>query len=324
MKKKITKLLCVLMMFVLAMSLIACGSKKDDSSDSKKDAVVSDKKSDNGDGADKKEPASASGDITVEELFENMTKASEDLEGVTGKASFVLDMEAAGESMKIGADMNIEANTQPLEAHVDMNLDLESGGQTMSMDYELYEIEKDDTIKLYMNMYDRWMYQEQEFDKDEYEGLLEEAMGSLSLEDFNFDDLSDVLDKAELTLDGDEYSLELEMSLATLLDVIDEAGLTSELETMLDEELNGMELSDLPDVTVSFALKVNADTFLPSSMSFKITMGKLEVDGESLEIKDLHMDIEYTSYDKVSIEVPEEALEAETNGSQDMDFSDLY
>ena len=299
MKKNIQKILCVLMILVLAMSFTACGSKKSSSNKDKAD----DKKEETSkkDETDDKDVSSVE-DLTVEEVLTKMSEASEEIKGAAIEGSFVFDVEMAEEAIAMSADFTCESNVDPLKAHMDMDMSMDYAGQSMDMTVELYEVQEDDVIKVYTCVMDQWTCEETDMSDMEFD------MSQFA--DVDFSQFLDYLDKAEVKTEDGEYVIELELTMAKILEILEENGLSEEIEAYE---------SMLPDATLTVEIGVDAESFLPTKMFIMLEMDEFEVEeGQSLAVNEFSINMEYTSYEEADIEVPADVIEeAESN-------ADLY
>lgn len=300
MKKNIKKILCVLMILVLAMSFTACGSKKSSSN--------ADSKDDKNTQTDKEEKLE---ELTVEEIYEKMSEAAKDVKGSSSEASFVFDVEMADEAMEITGDITCEANIEPINAHMNMELKIEYAEQSLDMDMEMYEIQEDDKIKVYTNVMDQWTYEET--DMADMEDL---GFDMSMLEDFDFSKLEEFLDIAEVKAEKDgNYKIDITITTDKVIEILESLELGDEI-----KEYKSM----LPDASLMVSLVVDGKTFLPEKMSIYLEMDEFEIEeGQSLKINEVSMDMKYNSYEDVEIKVPDSVVkEAEDNANADLDFDD--
>lgn len=290
--KNLKKIVSLLMILVLAMSFTACGSKDSSSKE------------------DKKVNANLA-ELTVAEVLEKVAEASKNSKGAAFEANFEFDVEMGEEAIKASADMTGETlvKDEAVSSHVSMNMNVDAAGQKMEMPMEMYQVQDGDVIKMYMNMFETWTYQETDisdmgvsFDMSQYEDMLK---------DVDYEKVLEYLDVAKVETKDGNYVLNMEITLATILDIVEESGLLE------DEEID---LSILPEAALKVKFAVDGETFLPASMSIVIEMDEFEIEGQSLAVNAFSVDMKYTSYDVKEIVVPDEAIESETAS---YDFEDV-
>lgn len=296
--KNLKKIVCLLMILVLAMSFTACGSKNS-SKDSKKDDV--------------KVNANLA-ELSVAEVLEKVAEASKDSTGAAFEANFEFDVEAADQAIKASADMTGETlvKDEAVSSHVNMTMNIDMAGQKMEMPMEMYLVQDGDVMKMYMNMFETWTYQETDmsdmgvsFDMSQYEDMLK---------DIDMEKVLEYLDVAKVETKDGNYVVDMEITLATIMDAVKESGL-------LDGE--DVDLSILPKAALKVKFAVDGTTFLPASTTIVIEMDEFEMEGQKLAVNAFKVDMKYTSYDVKEIVVPEEAIESETASSDFEDFEDI-
>ena len=295
MKNNLKRIACTLMILVLAMSFTACGSKKSTSKDSKKE--------------DTKVNANLA-ELTVADVLDKMAEASKDMTGAAFEADFVFDIEMSGEAIKVSADMTGETLTKDtVSSHVNMNMNMDYAGQSMEMPMEMYQIQDGDVMKMYMNMYETWTYQESDMsdmgvslDMSQYEDMLK---------DVDMNEVLEYLDVAEVTTKDGNYVVDMEITLATIMDAVKESGL-------LDGQ--DVDLSILPEAALKVNFAVDGKTFLPETMTIVIEMDEFEMEGQTLAVNEFTIDMKYTSYEVDEIVVPEEAIASESTSSDFDEF----
>ena len=293
--KNLKKIACLLMVLVLAMSFTACGSKDSASKE------------------DKKVNANLA-ELSVAEVLEKVAEASKDSTGAAFEAEFEFDVEAADQAIKASADMTGETlvKDEAVSSHVNMTMNVDMAGQKMEMPMEMYQVQDGDVMKMYMNMFETWTYQESDmsdmgvsFDMSQYEDMLK---------DVDMEKVLEYLDVAKVETKDGNYVVDMEITLATIMDAVKESGL-------LDGE--DVDLSILPEAALKVKFAVNGTTFLPASMTIAIEMDEFEMEGQKLAVNAFSIDMKYTSYDVKEIVVPEEAIESETASSDFEDFEDI-
>ena len=92
------------------------------------------------------------------------------------------------------------------------------------------------------------------------------------------------------------------MLFRSLLSKLEELGLT--------KELGDIDLSVVPDATVTLKSAFDGKTYLPVSTSMAVEMDPIEYQGTKIELTTFIFDMTFDSYDSVDITVPKEALAA--------------
>lgn len=285
MKRKITKVLSLVMMLVVAMSLMACGSKS--SSSNLKE-------------------------ISAEELFEKVSEASKDAKGISMTGTMGAKIASDGQEVSFSIDYDSKTNNEPLESYVKANATVNMLGQEQEMEMELYEVTAEDgSIDVYMNILGQWMYQsmdtsDADVDTAEIEAALE------MIQSIDFETVSEYFDKMEVKTNKNNYNLVVELTSAKLIEKLEASAFASALEDI--------DTTEIPDVTIKLSLTVDGKTFLPKAMTINFDMGSFEVEGTEMQISDVVLDFKVNSYDSVEITVPDEALEAKDSNASVSDY----
>lgn len=283
--KNLKKIVCLLMILVLSMSFVGCGSKK---SSSKKE--------------DKKVNANLE-ELTVADVLEKMTEASADMKGAEMEADVIFDVEYDGQDIKVTADMTAESLVEDtVSTHLDMTMSMDYAGQKMEIPMEMYQVQNDDVMKMYMNMFGAWTYQESDMSDMGVDLDMSQYTDMLDLIDL--DEVLGYLDKSEVTTKDGNYVVDLELTMSTLMDLVGE---------YLDDA--DVDLSMIPDVALKVSFAVDGKTFLPETMSIVLEMDEFEMEGVSLAVNACEINMEYTSYEVDEIVVPQEAIDSEDSSS---------
>ena len=271
--KTIKRLLCLTMAMIMAMSVVACGSKSDK----------------------QKVPA-----ITTEELMTKVSEANIEAAGVTAEGTMDISAKLSGMEIALKADYNMKTNVDPMQAEIEMNMDMDAMGQKESVSCVIYEIADGDLMETYTGMNGDWTYQS--VDMEEYNVYIEELVELGT--SFNIEDYADYFDKMETKASGDNYVLTLSSSTKTILSKLEESEFASYLE--------GVDTSIIPEAKVTMKCTFDGKTYLPVSTSFSVELPKTTYEGMEIELDKCEMNFKYTSFDAVEITVPEEALAAKS------------
>lgn len=285
MKKNLTKLVSIFMMLVLAMSLMACGSKSATAGEQKSNLEQ----------------------LSANDLIDKMSEALKDVEGISLKGNISGTVSVSGEKMGGSAKIESKVNLKDsVAAYVKANISVDVLGQTQDMTVETYELVNEDTMETYVNYLDQWTYESVELSENNNIDITSSI---------DFSAIEEYFDKVEVKTSGNKYNLVYEITSTNLIDKLENAGFLPS--SVLEE------ISEIPDVKVTLTVAVDGKTFLPSTMSLGIDMDKFEVEGMEFELTDFVCEIEYESYGSVEITVPDEALEAKENGNDYSGF-DLF
>lgn len=278
MKKSLKRLLSVMMVVVLAMGLVACGSSDKKDKDAANEAIEK---------------------LTAEQLIEKMANNTTEVDGVkvSGTIDFALKMSMQGEEQKItmDGDMEVKASADLKNAYMKANFGYDMAGESEDMSMEAYSVLNDDVMDVYANMGDGWTYEEQEL--EDYNGM-EELQSMMT--DFDYSAIKDYCSDITVDVKKGNYELVATIDSSKVAEIADEVG--------ADTSSLGLDLSSLPNFKIILKAVVDAETFLPKSMSVTGEMDKFEMQGVSLELSKCAIEITYDSYDAVTIEVPEDVL----------------
>lgn len=283
MKKSIRKVLCMLMVAVLTMSFVACGTKKTVSN--------SDGKNDNKNVLDMEE-------LSVEEIFNKMNEATKKAEGATVKGDFGFEANVSDEEISVAGKIKGEMSIEPVKTHMEMDFEVEYQNESMDMEIEMYQIQEDDSVKVYMNVLNQWILEETD--------MSDVGIDTSMLEDIDIDELLEYLDSAKVKNEDDKYVVTLKITLEKMLEILKENGYEDEI-----EEYEAF----LPEAGLVIKIGIEAETFLLQNISIEFKMDEIELgDDEFIELKECSMNFEYTSYEKQDIDVPKEVIkEAKEN-----------
>ena len=290
MKSKLTKIVSILMMLVLSMSFMACGSK----------SVTS--KSENSD-LEK---------LTAEELLDKVSEAAKDIEGVSITGDIGAKISISGQDMEANVNLEAKANKEPSASYCKADVSIDLSGQKQDVSAEAYSVMNGDTMEFYTNVLDKWSYESTDLSEAEDNIDAEQIMDMLG--NIDYSDVSEYFDNIEVKTSGNNYELVFEVTSANLIDKLKDSVLASALEDA--------DTSVVPDTTVKFILAVDGKTFLPKTVSLDIDMDSFEADGIEIELSYFEFELKFDSFDSVEITVPDEALEAKENENEN-DMSDL-
>ncbi len=284
MKKNLKKLVSLVLVVVLAMAMAACGS-----SEVEKDAN-----------------AGSADQLSTEQLFEKIKTTSTDVDGITMSGNVELAMKITVSSdgvdakAEMGIDGTIEAktSTEPKASYMKGEFNMDAMGQSQNMEFENYAVANGDSMDVYSKEDGEWNYEED--DISEYSGMLQGLQSSLK--DVSFADIKEYCSDITSELKKGNYTIVAKMDSKKLLEMAQDAG--------ADSSSLGVDLSAIPDFMVIITVVVDAEKYLPQSMSVALDMDKFEMQGATYELKKCVIEFTVDSYDAVTITVPEEALAA--------------
>ena len=166
------------------------------------------------------------------------------------------------------------------------------------MEFENYAVANGDSMDVYSKEDGEWNYEED--DISEYSGMLQGLQSSLK--DVSFADIKEYCSDITSELKKGNYTIVAKMDSKKLLEMAEDAG--------ADSSSLGVDLSAIPDFMVIITVVVDAEKYLPQSMSVALDMDKFEMQGATYELKKCVIEFTVDSYDAVTITVPEEALAA--------------
>ena len=284
MKKNLKKLVSLVLVVVLAMAMAACGS-----SEVEKDAN-----------------AGSADQLSTEQLFEKIKTTSTDVDGITMSGNVELAMKITVSSdgvdakAEMGIDGTIEAktSTEPKASYMKGEFNMDAMGQSQNMEFENYAVANGDSMDVYSKEDGEWNYEED--DISEYSGMLQGLQSSLK--DVSFADIKEYCSDITSELKKGNYTIVAKMDSKKLLEMAEDAG--------ADSSSLVVDLSAIPDFMVIITVVVDAEKYLPQSMSVALDMDKFEMQGATYELKKCVIEFTVDSYDAVTITVPEEALAA--------------
>jgi hypothetical protein len=274
MKKSIKRLLCVMMAMAMAMSLMACGSKSDNSKKTKLE------------------------ELSAEEVYNKMAEAAEGVDGVTASADMNVAATMSGMEVSVAGNMEVKTSAEPVNSYVKVDGTLNVLGQENALTYEVYEIVSDDVIDTYMYDGEEWTHEEAENDTE-----LTDKITTMA-DSIDYSKVAEYFDSIESKISGNNYVLNMQVSSSELLSKLQDSEYASYLEDI--------DTTQIPELTISATVTVDGETFLPKTMNFSIEMeGTAEYQGMEIAITTCEFNLNYDSYGNVEITVPDEALSAE-------------
>lgn len=273
MRKSFKKLLCVVMVMIMAMSVMACGSK------SKKSNLEK---------------------LSAEELTTKVSTASEGVECVSGKSDMNVVLSMGGTEMTMSGNMEMKSIKEPLQAYVKADMKMAFLGQEQPISYEVYEVTTEDGSAMDTYMYDgsEWTYQS--VDMTETNKLTSELTELMSSIDYS--KVAEYFDDINAKTSGNNYVVTMKASSSKVIEKLQDSELASALEKV--------DLSAIPEIEITASMTVDGKTFLPKTMTMTATMDKMEYEGMELELKECEINYTYDSFENVEIEIPEAALAA--------------
>lgn len=283
MRRNIKKLLCVMMIMIMSVSVMACGSKSKS-------------------GAEK---------LSAEEIYTKMAEASKDVEGMTGKANFDVVVSLGGTEMPFSGNMEVKTVTEPIQAFMKLETKVSLLGQEQTTNYEMYEVTSEDgnSIETFLNNGQGWEYESVDIKEDSElaENLKELENVKELMSSVDYSEVVKYFDKIKAKTSGDNYVINMEVSSDKLIEKVKETEYGSYLEEA--------DISKIPNIVIKGKVTVDSKTFLPKSMTFSV--GSMEIEnayeGMNVELKKCEFTYTYESFEKPEIVVPEEALDAKNN-----------
>lgn len=276
MKRNVTKILSVMLVLVMAMSLMACGSKKEDKKSNQNLAS-----------------------LTTEELMSKVSDTSKDVKGMSEKIKLDVAVSLSGMEMSINGAIDAKTNIEPMKTYAKVDLTMNAMGTEQAIKSETYMVENDDKIDMYTLTDDEWSHET--MDASEYKDSISEVVSTL--ESIDYSEVAKYFEEAKAEVKDGKYQLILSTSTEDLIKKLEESEYA--------DKLGDYDLSSIPDAKVTFNINYNADTYLPESGSIDLDMDTISYEGVEIELSKFVFEIEFTSYDAATIDVPEEALSAE-------------
>lgn len=250
--------------------------------------------------------AGSADQLSTEQLFEKIKTTSTDVDGITMSGNVELAMKITVSSdgvdakAEMGIDGTIEAktSTEPKASYMKGEFNMDAMGQSQNMEFENYAVANGDSMDVYSKEDGEWNYEED--DISEYSGMLQGLQSSLK--DVSFADIKEYCSDITSELKKGNYTIVAKMDSKKLLEMAEDAG--------ADSSSLGVDLSAIPDFMVIITVVVDAEKYLPQSMSVALDMDKFEMQGATYELKKCVIEFTVDSYDAVTITVPEEALAA--------------
>lgn len=276
MKRNVTKILSVMLVLVMAMSLMACGSKKEDKKSNKNLAS-----------------------LTAEELMNKVSDASKNVEGMSEKIKLDVAVSLSGMEMSLNGTVDAKTNVEPMNTYAKVDLTMNAMGTEQAVKSETYMVENDDKIDMYTLTDDEWSHES--MDSSEYKDSISEAVSKL--ESIDYSDITKYFEESKAEVKDGKYQLILSTSTEDLIKKLEESEYA--------DKLGDYDLSSIPEAKVTFNINYNAKTYLPESASIDLDMDTISYEGVEIELSKFVFEIEFTSYDAVKIDIPDEALAAE-------------
>lgn len=333
--KNLKKFLALFAVTAMAFSFVACTADSDkDKDDDKK--VEADDKDDKEDKEDKDNEKEDDKDVTAEGLLEDISL--EDIESGSIEVVFALDVDMDLKQMMLDQglteddiqdaidegeitedqlfmsmviDLEILADVTKDYSHITGSVSMDAMGMSEEVNLESYvdSTDKDVTITYtYDEFSDEWYFEEEDASDDEDEdmsdiiSLITEYVDSAEITDEDDDvyTLSVVLDVAKMYEDESEMMDDLVDSSEDVIGETDDILADIEnLEIIVEIEKETGYLSlisiDLADVLADYIASSIMDEEIEST--------------ECIEINDLKLEISFSDYNDVEVEIPEEVLE---------------
>lgn len=278
MKRNIKKLFCTVMIMIMAVSAVACGSK------------------------------SSAENLSAEEIYTKMAEASKNIEGMSGKANMdiLFSMGNSSTEFEVPITGNMETKTilEPMQAYMKMDYKMSLMGQEQSLVYEVYEVTSDDqkTIETYMNEDGEWTYKAVDLEEDEISEEIKNAITSMNTVDYS--KILKYFDKIDAKVSGSNYVINMKVTSSKLIEKIQETEYASYLEDI--------DMSEIPEIEITAKITVDSKTFLPKNMTLSVGNVQIEnvYEGMNISLKKCELTYTYDSYENIEIVVPEEALAA--------------
>ncbi|UQZ34959.1 hypothetical protein C2I18_16390 [Paenibacillus sp. PK3_47] len=241
--------------------------------------------------------AAQSGPITVEELIQKSTEASDQLTSFAMDSNIVqnITIKQGEESQNQDVEMKMKSEfiKEPLQMHQTVQTNM--AGQ--QQDVEQYITA--DGIYSYTN--GRWVKLPAEMTEQITASIQQQADPEKQLEQFNT-----LTEYTKVTEEGDDYLLTAEVSGDSVKELA---------QTYMNQAAGGdnqmgalMEQMNIQSMTIMSA--VNKETFLPTQTKVSMAMD-MTAEGQSVEMQ-MNMDAAISRHNEITeIKVPEEALSAE-------------
>lgn len=280
------KMLSAVLLFTMAVSLVACGDKET---------------------AKKADDASAGkkADISASEVLAKMSEAEDEVEGVDAIVSFNFDADVnAGDekdNIVFKGDMDVKTNINPVEAYISTNMSAKASGESSDINYDIYMVTEDDVCTLYFgNDTDGWMKTEMSLDELGLDDMKNISGDTDDLEEFyseeNIEKYFDDVKVTEKKIDGKAcYSIKGDVSKELL-------------ETAIDS-INSLAGSDIEVPDLKITLEICSDKKTGSAVEINV---KVDADeNDNFKLSACEFSLKYNEVGKQDITIPDEALEAQ-------------
>lgn len=242
---------------------------------------------------------------TPENLLTDMGKNMKEIKSVSGNMNLKGEFGAAGETVSVSMDADMEVTKKPEASHMKGNIKIDAGGSNMKTNMESYQVKEKDSYVTYAYAQDQWVKQTIGSDEvKEMENLLDDGM---------YEELKEAYKSFKLKEEPVEVN---EKKCFELTGKIDGELISSFLSGDMAKSLAvDIALDSIKDSKIPCVIDIYEDSILPAKMhiDLKDMLEKVMEDsfGE-MNIDDYYVEIVYEEYDKVDkIKIPKEAKEAE-------------
>lgn len=236
----------------------------------------------------------------IKEANENMEKAKSYMGDMDMQMSMNVSSQGVAMDMDIGMQGTIEYTAEPEIVHMKGTMNMPFLG--LSMDMDMYSQVEDDKATVYMCMMDEWMKSETGIDESSIQDMYTIVGDG---KDMTLAEETEKIDDREVyvltsTITGEEFQ---------------------EIMSVMENMADGVGEIDWSNMQANVTMKIYKDTILPASVSIEMSDSGEGIESEGVMVKfnNLSVVMNYVDFDSVdSIEIPEEALAAESVDSEDI------
>ena len=240
----------------------------------------------------KKETKEKTAKISAEELCDKIADASKNVEGLKATAEGEVLVEMSGLEVSAEGSIEMAVNKKPVNSYANIELEYDLAG-LMSDNYSLkmYELKNEDSIDTYTCVNGEWEHESVDVSDEKNDKISDVIDGN---EDIDFSEFLDVCSGLKVTEKDGKYIMSGTVNSDSLIDKMKD----------IDEYVD---TSMVPDSKVEVTVTVNKKTNLLEKITFDVQADKVEIEGQSFEVKKCKIDVVVNSYGSVDITVPEEA-----------------
>lgn len=254
---------------------------------------------------------------TAEGLLQEVNENVKKVESFCGKLLMDIQMSAEDSgtamTMEMTMDLDMEAVNDPVGYHFSGEVGLNV--MNLSMEMEAYGVAQDDTFVTYSGVADSWTKNVEDIDEAD---IATENM--LTLDAFVEGKELVLADKTEKYNGKEVYVITTSISEEEFSEAMNGVA-----DSMSEEMLGSMDMSGL---SMDVEIKIYKDTKLPAAIRMSLgedSQAAVEVEGMEIGLTGLNYTMEFTEYDTIDqIEVPQDVLDAATDGSDYWEDTDAY